>query len=370
MHFPLPTPHSHSPMSEPINQRTRLTHLVRRAGCASKIGAAQLTQVLRGLALPANPDLLVGLTTSDDAGVYRLSEHMALVQTVDFFTPIVDDPYWFGQIAAANSLSDVYAMGGRPITAMNILCYPINDRDPNELAAILRGGADKVAESGAILIGGHSVEDPEPKFGLSVTGLIDPAHVTTNAGARPGDLIVLTKPLGTGIITTANKFDECDIATLDAAMVSMTTLNAAAAEAMRAVGIGADLPIHAATDITGFGLLGHLYQLARASGVGLVLNSAALPALPNAEVLAAAGNVTRGDRDNRAYLGEYLHLQGSVEPARLSLMLDPQTSGGLAICVAEEAVARLLDELSAHNVTTRAVIGRVVSSEGPVVTII
>jgi selenide,water dikinase len=326
--------------------------------------------VLRGLTIPADPNLLVGMTTGDDAGIYRLNDHMALVQTVDFFTPIVDDPYWFGQIAAANSLSDVYAMGGRPITVMNILCYPINDRDPHELAAILRGGADKVAEAGAALVGGHSVEDPEPKFGLSVTGIVDPAHVTTNAGARTGDVIVLTKPLGTGIITTANKFDECDPTTLDAAMESMALLNAGAADAMRAVGIGPDQPVHAATDVTGFGLLGHLYQLAKASGVGLVINSAALPALPRAEELAAAGNITRGDRDNRAYLGAHLRIEGDVPPTRINLMLDPQTSGGLAIFVAEKDAARLLDELAARNVATRAVIGRAVSSEAPTITII
>jgi selenide,water dikinase len=282
----------------------------------------------------------------------------------------VDDPYWFGQIAAANSLSDVYAMGGRPITAMNIVCFPIRERDPHELAAILRGGAAKVAEAGAALVGGHSVEDPEPKFGLSVTGVIDPAHITTNAGARAGDVIVLTKALGTGIITTANKFDECDPATLDAAMESMAALNAGAAEAMRKVGIGPHLPIHAATDVTGFGLLGHLYQLAKASGVGLVLNSAALPALPDAEQLAAAGNVTRGDRDNRAFLGEHLAFQEEIAPTRLNLMLDPQTSGGLAIFVAEAGVDLLLEALAAQGVQTRAVIGRAVTSDAPTITIL
>jgi selenide,water dikinase len=287
------------------------------------------------------------------------------VQTVDFFTPIVDDPYQFGQIAAANSLSDVYAMGGRPITVMNILCYPIKDRDPHELAEILRGGADKVAEAGASLVGGHSVEDAEPKFGLSVTGLIDPRHVTSNAGAQPGDLIVLTKPLGTGIVTTAAKFDEGDAVTLVAACRSMATLNAGAAEAMRAAGIGPDLPVHAATDVTGYGLLGHLYHLAKASGVGLELDSAAIPALPNAELLAAQGNITRGDRENRAYLGEHLLVGEKVVPSRLSLLLDPQTSGGLAICVAEEAAPRLLSELAARGVETRAIIGRVIASPIP-----
>lgn len=278
----------------------------------------------------------------------------------------MDDPYQFGQIAAANSLSDVYAMGGRPITAMNLLCYPIHDRDPRELAAILQGGADKVAEAGVSLVGGHSVEDAEPKFGLSVTGLIDPAHVTTNAGARAGDVLVLTKPLGTGIITTAAKFDACDTDTLEAAIRSMATLNAGAAEAMRQVGIGPDAPVHAATDITGFGLVGHLYHLARASGVGIEIDLRAIPALPNAERLASEGNVTRGDRENRAYLGEHLVVAPDAAPARLSLLLDPQTSGGLAICVAEDALPRLLAALEAQQVATRAVIGRVVASEVPV----
>ncbi len=325
---------------------------------------------MRDLTIPTDANLIVGLTTRDDAAVYRLSDNLALVQTVDFFTPIVDDPYQFGQIAAANSLSDVYAMGGRPITALNILCYPIKDRDPHELAEILRGGADKVAEAGVALAGGHSVEDAEPKFGLSVTGLIDPAHITTNAGAQPGDVIVLTKPLGTGIVTTAAKFDDCDAATLDAACRSMATLNAGAAAAMRAVGIGPDLPVHAATDVTGFGLLGHLYHLAIASAVGLEIESAAVPALPEAERLAAAGNVTRGDRDNRAYLGERLRVEEKVALARLSLLLDPQTSGGLAICIAEAAMPRLLAELAANGVETRAVIGRVIASDVPAIRVL
>ena len=322
---------------------------------------------MRDLKLPANPDLLVGLMTGDDAGIYRLSDTLALVQTLDFFTPIVDDPYLFGQIAAANSLSDVYAMGGKPITVMNILCFPIKDRDLAELSEILRGGADKVAESGAALVGGHSVEDPEPKFGLSVTGVIEPGQVTTNAGAQPGDVIVLTKPLGTGIITTAAKFDEASAETLDAACRSMATLNAGAAHAMRQIGIGADRAIHAATDITGFGLLGHLFQLARASRVGLELDSNALPALPDVEALIAAKNITRGDRTNREYLGEHLHRDSDVAEWRLSLMLDPQTSGGLAICVRPDALDALLAALAAQNVETRAIIGRVTASLAPVV---
>jgi len=317
------------------------------------------------LKLPTDHNLLVGLATGDDAGVYRVAPNLALVQTVDFFTPIVDDPYRFGQIAAANSLSDVYAMGGKPITAMNILCYPIRERDPQELAEILRGGADKVAEAGVALVGGHSVEDAEPKFGLSVTGLIDPDHITTNAGAQPGDMIVLTKRIGTGVITTAAKFDECDAATLQAAYESMATLNGGAAEAMRRVGIGPDLPIHAATDITGFALLGHLYHLAKASGVGIEIESGAVPLFEHAEALAAAGNVTRGGKENRAYLTEALTVAPDVSETRLALLLDPQTSGGLAICVAPEAVARLIAELQAERTPVQAVIGRVAPSEKP-----
>ncbi len=301
--------------------------------------------------------------------MYRLTDELALVQTLDFFTPIVDDPYLFGQIAAANSLSDVYAMGGKPVTVMNIVCFPIRERDPAELALILQGGADKVAESEAALVGGHSVEDPEPKFGLSVTGLIDPRHITTNAGARAGDVIVLTKPLGTGIIITAAKFDEASPDTLNAAVRSMATLNAGAANAMRQIGIGPDQPVHAATDITGFGLLGHLYQLAKASGVALELDSNALPMLPDVEALIAAKNVTRGDTENRAYLGEHLVVTNEVLSWRLSLMLDPQTSGGLAICVREDALPDLLDALAEQQTLAHAIIGRVVASSIPTVSV-
>jgi selenide,water dikinase len=318
--------------------------------------------VLRNLKLPTDERLIVGIATGDDAGVYRLSDDLAVVQTLDFFTPVVDDPYIYGQIAAANSLSDVYAMGGRPITVMNILCFPIGTRDINELGAILRGGADKIAESGAALVGGHSVDDPEPKYGLSVTGLIDPSHVASNAGAQPGDIIVLTKPLGTGIITTAAKFDECPPEALEAACLSMTTLNAGAARAMTSIGIGVG-GVHAATDITGFGLLGHLYHLARASGVRLELDSSTLPALPEAERLAAAGNTTKGEKSNAAYLADYITFAEDIPDTQRSLMLDPQTSGGLAIFVAPEKLEALLGALESEGVGTRAVIGRALAGE-------
>ncbi len=313
--------------------------------------------MLRDLQIPSDEKLLVGITTSDDAGVYRISHDAAIVQTVDFFTPIVDDPYRYGQIAAANSLSDVYAMGGRPLTVMNILCFPIASRDINEVGAILRGGMEKITEAGAALVGGHSVDDPEPKYGLSVTGLVDPDHVATNAGARPGDVIVLTKPIGSGIITTAAKFDACDAATLDAACDVMATLNAGAAEAMRAVGIGPG-GVHAATDITGFGLLGHLFHLARGSGVRLTIESDSVPMLDGARELAAQGNVTRGGRETGSYLEGSVRFREDIPEAHRSVLLDPQTSGGLAICVAAERVTDLLDALAGEGVATRAVIGR------------
>ena len=350
--------------------RKRLTQLAKCAGCAAKIGPAQLTQALQKLALPADSNLLVGLSTGDDAGVYRIAPNLALVQTLDFFPPIVDDPYLFGQIAAANSLSDIYAMGGKPLTAMNILCFPIRERGPEELAEILRGGAEKVAEAGAALVGGHSIEDEEPKFGLSVTGLIDPAHVATNAGANPGDVVILTKPIGTGILTTAAKFDECSPETLAAACLNMATLNAAASQAMQSVGIGPDLPVHAATDITGFSLLGHLYHLAKASKIGIELDSAAIPFLPDVWELAAAGNVTRGGKSNRAYLAAAVSLNPNLPETWLDLLTDPQTSGGLAICVAADSVSRLLAELEARNVATRAVIGRVVAAPAPMIAVL
>ena len=349
--------------------RKRLTQLAKCAGCAAKIGPAQLTLALQNLQIPADSNLLVGLTTGDDAGVYRIAPNLALVQTLDFFPPIVDDPYLFGQIAAANSLSDVYAMGGRPLTAMNILCFPIRERGPEELAEILRGGAEKVAEAGAALVGGHSVEDDEPKFGLSVTGLIDPAHVATNAGARPGDVIILTKPIGAGLVTTAAKFEACPPETFALACRNMATLNAAASSAMQTVGIGPDLPVHAATDITGFSLLGHLYHLAKASGVGIELDRAAVPLLPYVWELAAAGYVTRGGKANRAYLSEAVSLRSGLPEAWLDLLTDPQTSGGLAICVAADCVSRLLTELEARGVGTRAVIGRVIASDAPKISV-
>ncbi len=308
---------------------------------------------------------MISFDTADDAGIYKLDSNTALVQTLDFFTPIVDDPKWFGAIAAANSLSDVYAMGGRPLTALNILCFPIDTRPKQELTDILYAGALKIKESGAMLLGGHSLEDSEPKYGLSVTGIIDPAHVASNSGAQPGDKIVLTKPLGTGIITTAAKYGECPDYVLDEACRRMAELNGSASEAMRIIGIGADYPVHAATDITGYGLLGHLFQVARASKAGIKLNSLAMPVLPEAEMLAALGYITRGDKANRDYLGECLEQGIDVSPTRMNLMLDPQTSGGLAIFVAERYLDSLMNQLSILGVETFELIGEVIAADRP-----
>lgn len=272
-----------------------------------------------------HPDLLVGFETRDDAGVFRLSDTQALVQTIDFFTPVVDDPYAFGTIAAANALSDIYAMGGTPVTVLNVACFDPESAPPDVWAAVLCGMADKTAESGAAVLGGHSVEDREPKFGMAVTGFVDPSKMFTNALAKPGDRIYLTKPLGTGIVTTAAKFDGCSAEELDAAVRSMALLNReAAANGLRA-------GVRCATDITGFGLVGHLWNVARASGVSIEIDAERLPALAGVERMIAEGFTTAGAVKNRAAVGDALEFDEGVPPWLHHLVLDPQTSGGLAL---------------------------------------
>lgn len=279
--------------------------------------------MLRHLPRSADPNLLVGIETRDDAGVYRLPGGRALVQTVDFFTPIVDDPYAFGQIAAANALSDVYAMGGQPITALNIACFDPSAESGEVWAQILLGAHDKTVEAGAVVVGGHSVEDDEPKFGMAVTGLVDPDLMFTNAAARPGDSIYLSKPLGTGIVTTAAKADAATPEELQAAIAVMANLNRDAAEA------GARAKVRCATDITGFGLAGHLYNVARASGVRIEIEAEALPVLAGVERLIGLGYTTGGAEKNRAFVGNAF--SSSRNDWRLGLAFDPQTSGGLAL---------------------------------------
>lgn len=272
-----------------------------------------------------DPNLLVGFDTKDDAGVFRLSETQALVQTVDFFTPVVDDPYAYGAIAAANAMSDVYAMGGKPLTVMNIACFDPTAAPAEVWAAILKGAHDKCTEAGAVVVGGHSVEDDEPKFGLSVTGLVDPDKMFANTGARPGDNIYLTKPLGAGIVTTAGKFDNATADELQAAISSMSKLNDEACDQGLAAGV------KCATDITGFGIAGHLFNVARASGVSIELDADALPILTGVERLIALGMTTGGACKNREFLGASLQLDESVPPWLAEVVLDPQTSGGLAL---------------------------------------
>ena len=298
-----------------------------------------------------DPNVLVGIDTADDAGVYRLNDETALIQTLDFFTPIVDDPYLFGQIAATNSLSDVYAMGGKPLTAMNIVTFPICRLAPEVLLAILSGGQQKIAEAGAVMLGGHTIDDDEPKYGLSVTGVVHPDKVLTNAGARPGDALVLTKAIGTGVLYTAMRA-ELFATGVAAAAASMARLNKYAAEVMLRY------PVNACTDITGFGLLGHAFELADASQVDLELDSRAVPLLPEAAEAAAMGLVPAGAYANRDYLKQ-VDFQPAVPVNLQDLLFDPQTSGGLLISLPADRAAELVAELQSAGVTDAACIGRV-----------
>jgi selenide, water dikinase len=305
-----------------------LTSLSHGAGCGCKLPAAALLPIVRGLPATSAPELLVGSATGDDAAVWRVSDELALVQTVDFFTPVVDDPYDFGRIAAANALSDVYAMGGRPLTALNLVAWPLDQLGPDALAQVLRGGIDVVRSAGAEVVGGHSIDDPEPKYGLAVTGAVHPDRVVTNAGGRAGDALVLTKPLGGGAVVTARKRGGADDALLAHAVEVMTALNAEASVAAVAAGASA------MTDVTGFGLLGHLHALARESGVAAEVDAAAVPALDGVDALLADdAAVSGGSRRNREYVEGFTTFADGVEPWRARLVCDATTSGGLLVAV-------------------------------------
>jgi selenide,water dikinase len=297
-----------------------------------------LDKVLGALPRIPNPNVLVGFDTADDAGVYRLTDDLALVQTVDFFTPIVDDPFTFGAIAAANSLSDVYAMGGAPISALSIVAFPAN-ADTDILEAILRGGLEKMREAGCAVLGGHSVNDPELKFGYAVTGTIHPARVKTNSGARPGDALVFTKAIGTGVIGTALKRGIAVQAGVEAATKSMLTLNRTACETMLR------FDVHGCTDITGFGLIGHAREMALGSNVTLEIEAASVPLLPGAMDAALAGAIPGGLRNNCEFASGDVESEGSLDPALLDLLYDPQTSGGLLISLPEKDAALLIEAL-------------------------
>lgn len=298
---------------------------------------------------------MVGLDTSDDAGVYQINEETALVQTLDYFTPIVDDPYMFGQIAAANALSDVYAMGGTPITVMNIVGFPVNNLDKSILADILAGSSDKVRESGAALAGGHSIDDQEPKFGLSVTGTVHPKKILANVGAKPGDKLILTKPIGVGILTTAIKRDLLDKETTDHVMKVMATLNKKAQEAMEPYNV------HACTDVTGFGLLGHASEMAEGSQVGMTLRYNQIPILPQTKELAEQGVVPGGSKKNHQWLADRVEYSSSISEVEQIMLCDAITSGGLLIAAPEEDAKAIQNKLEDTDIQS-AIIGEVTES--------
>jgi selenide, water dikinase len=322
-----------------------LTSLSHGAGCGCKLPAADLLPIVRDLPVSADPRLLVGSATSDDAAIFRVTDELALVQTIDFFTPLVDDPYDFGRIAAANALSDVYAMGGQPLTAMNVVAFPLERLGGDVLREILRGGLDVVTEAGASLVGGHSIDDAEPKYGLAVTGVVDPRALVTNAGGRAGDALVLTKPLGVGAIVTGRKRGAAGDGVLAAAVDTMTTLNDAASAAALAAGA------HAMTDVTGFGLLGHLHNLARESGLAAEITAAGVPAIDGVEeLLADDGAVSGGSRRNAEYAEAFTAFAGDVPAWRRRLVADATTSGGLLVAVSPERADQVPGAVVGHLV--------------------
>jgi selenide,water dikinase len=360
--------------------KVRLTETVKAGGCASKLSPAILDKVLGKLPRQHDPNVLVGFDHADDAGVYKIGPDMALVQTVDFFTPIVDDPYTFGQIAATNALSDVYAMGGRPVTALAHVCFPANG-DLEVLEQILAGGLSKMMEASCTVVGGHSIRDEETKFGYSVTGLIDPSRIFTNGGAQPGDRLLFTKSLGTGVISTAIKQGTAKQSWIDAATRSMTTLNKAAAEVIAAsshVGPGlrpgqaeqssAAQPIHSLTDVTGFGLIGHAREMALASNVSLRFQISRIPLLEGALECIRAGNIPGGLKNNRDFAECVVGYEEGIPEELRTILFDPQTAGGLLIAVAPEHSPALTRDLKAAGVPA-VEIGEVLERTKPLITI-
>lgn len=315
------------------------------------MGPGDLEKALCGLDVPRHPDLLVGLDTGDDAGVYRLNDDLAIIQTVDFFTPIVDDPYSFGLIAAANALSDIYAMGGAPLTAMNIICFPLKSMDMSVLQETLRGGLDKIKEAGALLVGGHSVEDEEFKYGLSVTGTVHPDRFLTNRGARVGDRLIITKPVGTGIINTAIKGNLVDQELVKGVISIMSCLNRIAAEEFES------FDISACTDVTGFGLLGHACEMIQGDDIGLKIFQDAVPMIPRTMDFARMGIVPAGAHRNHDFRKDYLVGAEYIDNAFMDILFDPQTSGGLLIAVGEDEAQGLLRRLKEKGVKEAVVIG-------------
>jgi selenide,water dikinase len=349
-------------------EAVRLTAAAKAAGCAAKMSPGVLDSVLKRLPRPNDPNLLVGFETSDDAGVYRLSDELALVQTVDFFTPIVDDPYTYGQVAATNALSDVYAMGGRPISALTIVAFPASGA-PELLEQVLRGGLSKMIEAKCTVLGGHSIRDDELKFGYAVTGLVHPKRFWRNVGARPGDVLLLTKSLGTGMIATALKQGRASEESVAASTASMTLLNRAAAEALQAIESSAknkETPVHAVTDVTGFGLLGHAREMAVGSGVSFRLDQACVDYLPGALEASREGFLSGGLKNNREFLEGCVGFSERVSEEYRNLFYDPQTSGGLLVSLAPDVIHTAQEEFGKREIPFRP-IGAVFAKRSPLI---
>lgn len=313
----------------------------------AKLAPGDLAQVLSKLPKQNNENVIVGFETADDAGVFRLNDETALVQTVDFFTPVADDPEIYGQIAAINSLNDIYAMGGTPLTALSLVCYP-QKGDWDVLGQILLGGQKIMNAENVVILGGHSIDDQEMKFGYSVTGIVNPKKVVKNSGAVPGDILVLTKPIGTGVISTGVKFEKASEKATEAALKTMTTSSREASKVMQEIGA------NACTDITGFGLLGHSYEMAKASKVTLKIDSEKVPLLPDVIDLIKQKMLTRGDKNNRVYVGDTIRIDERVSREMQSALFDPQTAGGLLISIEESKVEELIKRLE-----SAVIIGRV-----------
>jgi len=335
----------------------RLTETVQSGGCAAKLSPDILTKALAGLPVSKHRNLLVGLTKPDDAGVYKLSPEIAIIQTVDFFPPIVDEPYLFGQIAAANALSDVYAMGGKPITAMNVVGFPAGKLPIDVLRQILKGGMDKIQESGAVLVGGHTINDVELKYGLSVTGIVHPDEIITNSNARPNDCLILTKPLGTGVFTSALKSGRIKQGQMKHVIKSMLMLNKIASEAAIKTGI------NACTDVTGFSLIGHSYLMATNSDVSMVIDHKTVPYFPGALALARAGFISCGTVNNRESYSRHVSIPKDLSAETVNLFFDPQTSGGLLISVTQNKAQLLLKRLKDKGIKEATIIGRVIKPD-------
>jgi selenide,water dikinase len=332
--------------------KIKLTSFSHGMGCGCKMRPQYLEKILAGIPISTDPDLLVGTGSSDDAAVYRINDSQAIVQTLDFFTPIVDDPYDFGAIAATNAISDIYAMGARPLFALNIVAFPVKKLSGEILEAILKGASDKAAEAGIPIVGGHSIDDEEPKFGLTVTGIIHPDRILTNNNAQPGDALILTKPLGTGIISTAIRKEIAHEEARFEAVKWMTTLNRIASEVI------AEYPVSACTDVTGFGLMGHLSEMTRGSAVDAEISLSKVPRMNMIAEYAEQGAIAGGTRGNYEYYSTWVQWSEKLTQIDRYILCDAQTSGGLLIALPEEHASKLIDSLHSAGVTSSAVIGQ------------